>query len=225
MNYSFCKQNDLNNFIVMTNFEKQKAIFDEFIENTQDRFNLIIRDGVNIIFDKDYIMFDELITIRYSIRNLIPEMMFRDSIKTPSQFAMLRNIITNFDEITSILKEYMTLYLHMNDFTDKGLSTDEEYNLILNGIKDIQKNNPDALNGRTFFIKSETHKEKKYNIYLSIDIYGRAKKKDADISYQIMDVETSETTTINSYKIDKEDLAGDIAYQVSNHKCTHIQEL
>ena len=62
----------------MTNFEKQKAIFDEFIENIQDRFNLIIKDGVNIVFDKDYIMFDELILVRYSIRNLIPEVMFRD---------------------------------------------------------------------------------------------------------------------------------------------------
>ena len=111
----------------MTNFEKQKKIFDEFIENIQDRFNLIIKDGVNIIFDKDYIMFDELILVRYSIRNLIPELMFRDSIKTPGQFAMLRNIINNFEEITSILKEYMTLYLHMNDFKDKGLSDDEEY--------------------------------------------------------------------------------------------------
>lgn len=209
----------------MTNFEKQKKIFDEFIENIQDRFNLIIKDGVNIIFDKDYIMFDELILVRYSIRNLIPELMFRDSIKTPGQFAMLRNIINNFEEITSILKEYMTLYLHMNDFKDKGLSDDEEYNLILNGIKDIQKNNPDALNGRVFFIKSEEHNRQKYNIYLSIDIYGRAKKKDADLSYQITNVETDDTTTINSYKIDKNDLAGDIAYQVSKHKCTHIQEL
>ena len=49
----------------MTNFEKQKAIFDEFIENIQDRFNLIIKDGINIVFDKDYIMFDELILVRY----------------------------------------------------------------------------------------------------------------------------------------------------------------
>lgn len=209
----------------MTNFEKQKAIFDEFIENIQDRFNLIIKDGVNIVFDKDYIMFDELILVRYSIRNLIPEVMFRDSIKTPAQFAMLRNIINNFEEITSILKEYMTLYLHMNDFKDKGISSDEEYNLIVNGIQDIQKNNPDALNGRVFFIKTEEHKGKTYNIYLSIDIYGRAKKKDADLSYQITNTKTEETTTINSYKIDKDDLAGDIAYQVSKHVCTHIQEL
>lgn len=209
----------------MTNFEKQKKIFDEFIENIRDRFDLIIKDGVNIVFDKDYIMFDELILVRYSIRNLIPELMFRDSIKTPAQFAMLRNIVTNFDEITSILKEYMTLYLHMNDFKDKGLSSDEEYKLIENGIKDIQKNNPDALNGRVFFIKSEEHKGEKYNIYLSIDIYGRAKKKDADLSYQITNVNTEETTTINTYKIDKDDLAGDIAYQVSKQQCTHIQEL
>lgn len=209
----------------MTNFEKQKAIFDEFIENIQDRFNLIIKDNVHIIFDKDYIMFDELILIRYSIRNLIPEIMFRSSIKTPDQFAMLRNIMNNFDEITSILKEYMTLYLHMNDFTDKGLSSDEDYNLILNGIKDIQQNNPDALNGRTFFIKTLEDNDKKLNIYLSIDVYGRAKKKDVDMSYQIIDVETSECTTINEYKIDKNDLAGDIAYQVSNHKCTHMKEI
>lgn len=209
----------------MTNFEKQKAIFDEFIENIQDRFNLIIKDGVNIVFDKDYIMFDELILVRYLIRNLIPEVVFRDSIKTPAQFAMLRNIINNFEEITSILKEYMTLYLHMNDFKDKGISSDEEYNLIVNGIQDIQKNNPDALNGRVFFIKTEEHKGETYNIYLSIDIYGRAKKKDADLSYQITNTKTEETTTINSYKIDKDDLAGDIAYQVSKHVCTHIQEL
>ena len=113
----------------------------------------------------------------------------------------------------------------MNDFKDKGISSDEEYNLIMNGIQDIQKNNPDALNGRVFFIKTEEHKGETYNIYLSIDIYGRAKKKDADLSYQITNTKTEETTTINSYKIDKDDLAGDIAYQVSKHICTHIQEL
>ena len=89
----------------------------------------------------------------------------------------------------------------------------------------IFRNNPDALNGRVFFIKSEEHKGEKYNIYLSIDIYGRAKKKDADLSYQITNVNTEETTTINTYKIDKDDLAGDIAYQVSKQQCTHIQEL
>lgn len=209
----------------MNNYEKQKEIFNEFLENTQDRFNLIIKDNVNIIFDKDNIMFDGLVTIRYSIRNLTPEIIFMDIIKTPAQVAMLRNILNNFDEVVSILKEYITLYLHMSDFSDKGLSQDEDYNLILNGIKDTQKNNPDALNGRVFFIKRQEHNSRMYSIYLSIDIYGRAKKKDADLSYQITDVETGETTTINSYKIDKDDLAGDIAYQVSHHDCTHIQEL
>lgn len=209
----------------MTNFEKQKKVFDEFIENIQDRFDLLIKDGVNIVFDKDFMMFDQLIVIRYSIRNLIPEIIFHGPIRTPDQFAMLRNVINNFDEIVSILKEYMTLYLHMNDFSDKGLSTDEEYNLVLNGLKDIQKNNPEALNGRTFFIQQQEHNGKKYNIYLSIDVYGGAKKKDADISYQISDIETGETTSINTYKIDKNDMAGDVAWQVSHHECTHIEEL
>ena len=209
----------------LTNFEKQQQIFNEFIENTQDRFDLIIRDGVNIIFDKNFIQFDDLVVIRSSIRNLIPEVIFKNNISEPAQFQMVKNILDNFDEVCSVLKEYMTLYTHMSeDFSDRGVSSDENYMQIVDGIKGIAQNNPDALNGRLFFIKKDKNEAGEIiEFRLSIDCYGSTKKTDADISYLITNTATGESTNICNYKIDKNDMPGDIAYQVANQVCSHIE--
>lgn len=209
----------------LTNFEKQQNIFNEFIENTQDRFDLIVKDGVSIVFDKNFIQFDDLVVIRSSIKNLIPEVIFKDSIREPSQFQMVKNILDNFDEICSVLREYMTLYTHMSEnFKDRGVSSDENYVQIREGIEDIAKNNPDALNGRLFFIKREQNADgEDIEFRLSIDCYGSTKKTDADISYLITNCASGESTNICNYKIDKNDMASDIAYQVANQICTHIE--
>ena len=101
----------------MSNFEKQQTIFNEFIENTKDRFDLIIKDGVNLIFDENFIQFDNLLRIRIHKNNLLPEIIFMNSIKTPDEFKMTKNIIESFDEICSILREYVTMYYHLNNLS------------------------------------------------------------------------------------------------------------
>lgn len=210
--------------VALTNFEKQQNIFNEFLENTQDRFDLIIKDGVTIVFDEDFIQFDNLIVIQSTIRNLIPRVIFKDVIDTPAKFQMIKNIFDNFDEITITLREYMTLYTHISsDFKDRGLSTDDNYQLIKNGIQEIATNAASDLNGRIFFIKNDTNADGELiEFRLSIDCYGSTKKTDADISYLITNKTTGETTNICPYKIDKNDMPGDIAYQIAHHVCSHL---
>lgn len=205
----------------MSNFEKQQTIFNEFIENTKDRFDLIIKDGVNLIFDENFIQFDNLLRIRIHKNNLLPEIIFMNSIKTPDDFKMTKNIIESFDEICSILREYVTMYYHLNNnFCDKSLSTDENYKICLAAIKEIELNNPQLLNEKIYFI---TKNEMDVKFYLSIDCYGGAKKRDVDISYIAIDDEY-QPIVIGSYKIDKNDFASDVAYQLANNVCSHLNK-
>ena len=48
-----------------TDFERQRTVFDEFIEDTRDRYDAIIRDGVQIIFGTSSFNFDNLVTVEY----------------------------------------------------------------------------------------------------------------------------------------------------------------
>lgn len=206
----------------MTFFEQQKKQFQDYCEELQDRFDLIIHEGVEIVFDKDFIQFDNLIVVRYSTKNVNPEIIVKDIIRNPNQFRLLKAVTDNFKEIVSCIKTYIILFNHCNVIKNKEITGDENYRLIFEGINEIARENPTVLTNRQFFIK-KSEKDPNKRIYLSIDKYGQFKKTTSNLSYVMVDSETGESENFGEYTIENEHLAGDIAYQVSNHVLSHLE--
>lgn len=208
----------------MTFFEQQKKQFQEYCEELQDRFDLIIHEGVEIVFDKDFIQFDNLIVVRYSTKNVNPEIIVKDIIRNPIQFKLLKAVVDNFKEIVSCIKTYILLFNHVSVIKNKEITGDENYRLIFEGINEIIKENPSVLTGKTFFLKKSEKDYGDKRIYLSIDKFGQFKKTTTNLSYMMVDTETGDTDHFSDYVIENENLAGDIAFQVSNHVLTHLED-
>lgn len=206
----------------MTFFEQQKQQFQEYCEELQDRFDLILHEGVEIVFDKDFIQFDNLIVVRYSPKNVNPEIVVKDIIRNPNQFRLLKAVVDNFKEIVASIKTYIILFNHVSVIKNREITGDENYRLIFEGIKEMSHDNPSVLSNKQFFIKKSEQDPNK-RIYLSIDKYGQFKKTTTDLSYVMVDSETGETEHFGDYVIDNTDVPGDIAYQVSNHILTHLE--
>lgn len=204
-----------------TYFELQKKQFDDFCEELQDRFDLIIHDGVEIVFDKDFIQFDNLIVVRYSPKNPTPEIIVKDHIKNPGQFKLLKAVVDNFKEIVTSLKTYIMLFNHTEVIKDRSITGDEHYRLVFDAIHEIEKENPSVLTGKTFFIKCLEADPKK-RIYLTITKYGMLKKNFTDMTYTLVNSETGDVDHFGEYSVQNHEVAGDIAYQVANHVMSHF---
>lgn len=206
-----------------TFFEHQKKQFNDYCEELQDRFDLILHDGVEVVFDKDFIQFDDLIVVRYSPRNPTPELIVKGHIKNPGQFKLLKNVVNNFPEIITCIKTYITLFNHTEVIKDRSVTGDEHYRIVFDALHEIEKENPSVLTGKTFFIKClEADPTKR--VYLSIDKYGQLKKNCTDLSYVLVDSETGSEDHFGGYTLQNHEVAGDIAYQVSNHIMSHFDE-
>ena len=202
----------------MNAFERQKAIFNEFCEDVQDRFDLIIRDGVNIIFQESSLTFDQKIMVRYTLNSVVPELLLLDSLKSRQEIEMLRNIMNNYDEICEYLKRYVMIFNQIQNFKDQGSSDDEVYVAACKNIQMMVDNK--EINGQKFFIK--TFEKKNVDIYLLVENFGSTQKKMADLCYEVVDPENG-TTHINHYQVKKEDFVTDVANQIATQKCTHLE--
>lgn len=202
----------------MNAFERQKAIFNEFCEDVQDRFDLIIRDGVNIIFQESSLTFDQKIMVRYTLNSVVPELLLLDSLKSRQEIEMLRNIMNNYGEICEYLKRYVMIFNHIQKFKDQGSSDDEVYVAACKNIQMMVDNK--EINGQKFFIKA--FEKKNVDIYLLVENFGSTQKKMVDMCYEVVDPENG-TTRINRYQVKKEDFVTDVASQIATQKCTHLE--
>lgn len=211
----------------MTDFERQRNIFNEFIENTQDRFDLIIKDGVNIIFQNNHLIFDELVKITYTFEKYLPTLSLIKPAETVQEMQLLQNIIANYPEICDTIRQYVTMYNHFADFIDKTIDSNVAVSEIKKNIEDIIKFG--QINGQKFFIKSEKNEENGnvYDFYLHVINYGSTKKIEVDMEYVIVitDPKTNETNENHMwpYKVNKTFFVGDIATQLTEKKCIHAE--
>lgn len=209
----------------MTDFERQRNIFNEFIENTQDRFDLIIKDGVNILFQNNCLIFDGLVKITYTFEKYLPVLNLIKPAETTQDLELIRNIINNYQEICDTIRQYVTMYNHFNDFIDKTIDSNTAVSEIKRNIENII--NFGQINDQKFFIKSEKVDESGlvYDFYLHVVNYGSVKKIEVDMEYVIIvtNPETGETqeSQLWPYKVNKTLFVGDVATQLIQKKCLH----
>lgn len=138
---------------MMTDYQRQQKIFSDFTEEIQDRFDAIIKDGVLVVFDVNSITFDQKFMIKFSFKKLIPELLIIEPVATKEDIEILRNILNNFDEISDYLKQYVTMFNHLKDFTDTTEDSEVTEKLRSN-IESMIENN--QIDNQKFFIKTET---------------------------------------------------------------------
>lgn len=202
-----------------TIYERQKRAFLEFLDEVQDRFDLIIHDNVQIIFDESSLTFDNKVLIRYSIKTVTPEVLFLDSLKTKQDFELAKAILDNYTEICSWLKRYVTIFNHLSELTDKGLSSDDIYVAACKNIDEMINEND--INGQKFFIKTQGENND-IQVYLEVENYGSSHKLTVDLCYLIIMPDGTENK-ISHYSIEKDKFISDVASQLSNRYCTHLK--
>lgn len=206
-------------------FEQQKEYFNDFVDEFQDRLNLLISDGIEIIFDKTFVQLNDIIVINFSKRTLMVELFLKEKVYKTKDIQILKNVVDNFDEISSMFKKYLLIFNHLSQFKNFATSDNEYYALIRDGLKDIQVNDPFSLNGKIFYLLESEYNNHNYKIYVKIDSFGSIKKKCADISYILEDTETNEQQFVCRYSIPKDQFAEDLGYQLAYKKCTHLVDI
>lgn len=201
-----------------TAFERQRQIFNEFVENVQDRFDLIIKDGVQIIFQESSLTFDQKIMVRYTLNSVVPELLLLDALKSSEEITMLKNIVNNYQEVCEYLKRYVMIFNHLQSFKDQGVSDDIVYTETCRNIQTMIDEKD--INGQKFFIKTYGENND-VDVYLEVENYGSPQKKMVDMCYMVIDPENG-TTRINRYQVKKEDFVTDVASQIATQKCTHL---
>lgn len=203
----------------MSPFEKQKRGFQEFCENLQDRFDLILQDGIQIVFNESSLILNNKIMIRYSLEALVPEVLLLDGLKTPAEIDLMKNVMNNYPEICDYLKHYITLFNHLSDFKMQGATDDEIFQAACKSIQNMIDLN--EIHGQKFFVKT-TGDNNDIQVFLEVENYGSSHKLMVDMCYLIIDPENGETR-ISHYQIDKREFVEDVAGQLSTQKCTHLQ--
>lgn len=203
----------------MSPFEIQKIGFQEFCENLQDRLDLILRDGIQIVFNESSLILDNKIMIRYSLESLVPEVLLLDGLKTQTEVDLMKNVMNNYLELCDYLKHYITIFNHLSDFKMQGATDDEIFQAACKNIKNMIELN--EINGQKFFIKT-TGDKNDTQVFLEVENYGSSHKLMVDMCYLIIDPENG-TTRISHYQVEKRDFVEDVAGQLSTQKCTHLQ--
>lgn len=205
--------------VIRTDYEKQRELFGEFIEDARDIFELKISDGVKTTFTDNSIIFDDIVEIITSPKHLLPNLQFHRILKTPTEISICRNVINNLSEITQIFREYILLKSHLDNFTDLGTSSNVLYATLVQEIEYLQTLETGYFDGHKFFIK----KDSDYQYFLHVIKYGNAKKQFVDMEYIVKDIKTNESKNCFRYQINKAEFPGDVAYQLSEQKCSHIK--
>lgn len=203
---------------MITDYQRQQKIFSDFTEETQDRFDAIIKDGVLVVFDVNSITFDQKFMIKFSFKKLIPELLIIEPVATKEDIEILRNILNNFDEISDYLKQYVTMFNHLKDFTDTTEDSEVTEKLRSN-IESMIENN--QIDNQKFFIKTETEGDNTVDFYLIVENYGSSRKFDVDMAYYV-NSSVAGSSTIGHYRISKDQFIGDVVTQLVKCKCTHL---
>ena len=201
-----------------TAYQNQKQYFEEFVEDIQDRLDLIIQDGIQVVFTENSLRLNEMVVIRYNLDTVTPEVLMIESLKTRENIRFMKNIMDNYDELCDILKKYVMLFNHLEDFTDKSDDSDMVMLAAKENLETLIRN--DEIDGQKFLLKSEETPEGKVTIYLMVENYGSTRKNNVDMCYYVESPEGN--SKMGHYQISKEDFSGDVAYQLVNRKCSHL---
>lgn len=208
----------------MNNFELHLRAFQNFIDETEDRLQLIIDDKAQLVFNENFIMINvesgELAKLSYekmypSVEILIPI--------SRSTIEIIKNIANNAEELLDIIKQYkMMLNQNKKNFETTAIMTDE-VKIFADEIRKIETNRL-SYTGLQFFLARKDLNGTNINVYIIVKDYGGPKRLRSTVQYYTIDDEGNQQV-IGEYTIDKHELVNDIAYQVVTGKIIHQNEL
>ena len=203
-----------------TNFERQKQVFNTFIEDTKDRLDLIIKDGIDVIFDTSSINLGNIVKVTYDLTTIVPQIEFLCKLSTPDEREIASNVINNYDEIAFIIKQYTLMFNHMSsNFSSNAECTSEDYGKVVKEIETLVSCQDFCIDGFKAFVKTEGI----YDYYLHVDNYGTTMKAKVNMSYLEINSKTKEEMHVGHYTIAKDEFATDFAHQLITGECTHIK--
>jgi hypothetical protein len=203
----------------LTNFEKQKSVFQNAIEDIKDRFDALITDEVELVFDNNAFIYPGVLKVVYeSDSYLVPEIVIEKPLATERSRTIVAKVIENFTEISDKIKSYCMMLNHIKHDFASVAETDECIDKTIAELKSIIESPEFDVDTFKVYIKSEG----KFDYYLSIENIGATTKMHVDMAYIEVDTETQKQQKIFHYSIVKHEFLKDTAHQIVTGVCTHI---
>lgn len=200
-------------------YDRQIRIFQKMSEEFKDRLHLLLGTDQITFEPWGMCVLNKLLFINDG-STAVPTVKLHAKIEGKTEFNIFKKMCENSVEILDIIKQYTIMYGHVAKFSTKTVDlealTDQDSVDLLTIIDDLVEK--EEIEGATFQVCTTPE----HQIEIVINRYGTVRKHIVECTYVFTKI-IDGSKAYFPYTVEKEQLAGDIVYQVLHGLPTHIE--